>query len=857
VYLLEEAYGLGKDLLGGKGHGLVEMTHAGLPVPPGIIISTRVCSEYYESGMKFPEDLMPTVLTKLRALEERTGKKFGKSLLVSVRSGAPLSMPGMMDTILNLGLNDEVVQYLQTSTGNEWFAYDAYRRFIQMYGKIVERIEGNRFEDLIEKKKESKGVKSDVELDSSDLKDLVRDFKALFREETGREFPTDAKDQLRRAIEAVLQSWNGKRAIEYRRFYKIDDKMGTAVNIIAMVFGNTGDNSGSGVGFTRNPSTGEKKLFAEFLINAQGEDVVSGARTPFSIEEIEERMPDLYAQLSRISALLEKHYRDMQDFEFTVENGKLWMLQTRTGKRTAQAAVKIVLDLVSDGSITEEEAVMRVDPSSLDQVLHKHIDPEAHIDILVRGIAASPGAAVGKAIFDTNKAAELGKLGESVILVRRETAPEDIHGMIASQGVLTQRGGKTCHAAVVARGMGKPAVVGAETLLISSNLAQAGDVMINEGDIITIDGGTGDVILGSAPLVDPEISGDLDRFLRLADKFRKTGVWANADTPTMVAKAIEFSAEGFGLVRTERMFNAKIRLPFVQRMIISSTTEERKKWLEKLKEFQKRDFYDIFLAAKGRPVVIRLLDLPQHEFLHAPASPELGELIAKKLPSLKEDNPMLGHRGIRLGMTYPEIYEMQAQAIAEAKVSVEAKGINVRAEIMLPLTSEANELVRLRELIKRILPDSPVGTMIETPRAAVTAGEIAKYSDFFSFGTNDLTQMTFGMSRDDAEGKFLVKYVEEKILPNNPFEVVDKKGVGRLMKIATEDGRLQNPKLEVGVCGETGGDPESIEFFINEVGVNYTSCSPYRVPIARLASAQAVIKRKSVDTEKKKYSSTL
>jgi len=749
------------------------------------------------------------------------------------------------------------VQYLQSSTGNERFAYDAYRRFIQMYGKIVERIDGNKFEDLIGKKKVSKGVKSDVELDSQDLKALVRDFKALFREETGLEFPSDPKEQLRRAVEAVLQSWNGKRAIEYRRFYKIDDKMGTAVNIIAMVFGNTGDNSGSGVGFTRNPSTGEKKLFAEFLINAQGEDVVSGARTPFSIEEIEESMPDLYGQLLRISGLLEKHYRDMQDFEFTVENGKLWMLQTRTGKRTAQAAIKIALDLVGDGTITEEEAVMKVDPTQLDQLLHKHIDPEAHIDVLVRGIAASPGAAVGKAIFDTNKAAELGKLGESVILVRRETAPEDIHGMIASQGVLTQRGGKTCHAAVVARGMGKPAVVGAETLLISNNLAQAGDVLINEGDIITIDGGTGDVILGAAPLVDPEISGDLDKFLSLADKFRKTGVWANADTPAMVARAIEFKAEGFGLVRTERMFNAKIRLPFVQRMIISSSTEERKKWLAKLKEFQKRDFYDIFLAAKGRPVVIRLLDLPQHEFLHAPASPELGELIAKKLPSLKEDNPMLGHRGIRLGMTYPEIYEMQAQAIAEAKIAVEAKGINVRAEIMLPLTSEANELVRLRELIKRILPDSPVGTMIETPRAAVTAGDIAKYSDFFSFGTNDLTQMTFGMSRDDAEGKFLVKYVEEKILPNNPFEVVDKKGVGRLMKIATEDGRLQNPNLEVGVCGETGGDPESIEFFINEVGVNYTSCSPYRVPIARLASAQAVIKRKSVDAEKKKYSSTL
>jgi pyruvate,orthophosphate dikinase len=854
VYLLDEAYGLGKDVLGGKGHGLVEMNRAGLPVPPSVIISTRVCSEYYENAARFPNDLMPMVLEKLKAIEEKTGKTFGKSLLVSVRSGAPLSMPGMMDTILNLGLNDEVLEYLISSTKNERFAYDAYRRFVQMYGRIVERIEGSEFEDLIQKKKETKGVKNDVDLTAADLADLVKEFKKLFKERTGREFPSDPKEQLKRAIEAVLQSWNGKRAIEYRRFYKIDDKMGTAVCIVAMVFGNTGDNSGSGVGFTRNPNTGEKHLFAEFLINAQGEDVVSGSRTPLSIEEIQEKMPNIHKQIIEIATLLESHYKDMQDFEFTVENGKLWMLQTRTGKRTAQAAVRIALDLVGEKVISDEEAVMRVDPAQLDQLLHKHIDPEARVDVLVKGIAASPGAAVGKAVFDTNKAAELGKLGESVILVRRETAPEDIHGMIASQGVLTQRGGKTCHAAVVARGMGKPAVVGAETLLITDGQARSGDVMINEGDIITIDGGSGDVILGAAPLVDAEISEDLADFLNLADKFRKNGVWANADTPAMVAKAIEFQAEGFGLVRTERMFNAKNRLPFVQRMIISENTEERKKWLEKLKEFQRNDFYDIFLAAKGRPVVIRLLDLPQHEFLHAPASPELGELISKKMPSLKEDNPMLGHRGIRLGMTYPEIYEMQSAAIAEARKMVEAKGIKVRAEIMLPLTSEAKELARLRELIKKILPDSPVGTMIETPRAAVTAREIAEFADFFSFGTNDLTQMTFGMSRDDAEGKFLVKYVEEKVLPNNPFEVVDRKGVGRLMRIATEDGRQVNPKLEVGVCGETGGDPESIEFFVNEVGVNYTSCSPYRVPIARLASAQAAIKARSAQVTRKQYS---
>ncbi|MGI0091233.1 MAG: pyruvate, phosphate dikinase [Nitrososphaerales archaeon] len=857
VYLLEEAYGLGKDVLGGKGHGLVEMNHAGLPVPPGIVISTRVCGEYYETGRKFPKDLMPVVLTKLKKIEDRTGKKFGKSLLVSVRSGAPLSMPGMMDTILNLGLNDQVLQYLISSTGNERFAYDAYRRFVQMYGKIVERIEGSEWEDIIQKKKEARGVKNDIDLTAQDLAQLAKEFKQLFKEKTGKDFPDDPEEQLRRAIEAVLASWNGKRAIEYRRFYKIDDNMGTAVNIVAMVFGNTGNDSGSGVGFTRNPSTGEKNLYAEFLINAQGEDVVSGARTPFSVEDIQERMPDLHNQLLRIASLLENHYKDMQDFEFTVENGKLWMLQTRTGKRTAQAAVKIALDLVKEGLVNEEDAVMRVDPAQLDQLLHKHIDPNARVSVLVKGIAASPGAAVGKAIFNTNKAAELGKNGQSVILIRRETAPEDIHGMIASQGVLTQRGGKTCHAAVVARGMGKPAVVGAETLLISDGQARCGNTIIKEGDTISIDGGTGDVILGSAPLVDAEVSGDLQVFLQMADKFRKTGVWANADTPIMVAKALEFQAEGFGLVRTERMFNAKERLPFVQRMILSENTEERKKWLEKLKEFQRSDFSEIFLAAKGKPVVIRLLDLPQHEFLHAAADPSLADLIAKKLPGLKEDNPMLGHRGIRLGMTYPEIYEMQSRAVAEAKSAVEAKGVSVRAEIMLPLTSEANELIRLRELIKGILPDSPVGTMIETPRAALTAGDIAKYSDFFSFGTNDLTQMTFAMSRDDAEGKFVVKYVEEKVLPNNPFEVVDKKGVGRLMTITSEEGRRENPKLEIGVCGETGGDPESIEFFVNEVGVNYTSCSPYRVPIARLASAQAAIKKGSQDHAKKKYAATL
>ncbi|MDG6906798.1 MAG: pyruvate, phosphate dikinase [Nitrososphaerota archaeon] len=854
--LLDEAYGLGKDLLGGKGHGLVEMTHAGLPVPPGIIITTKICSEYYENNETIPLDLMPIVLSKIRKIEERTGKKFGKSLLVSVRSGAPLSMPGMMDTILNLGLNEDVLQYLKSSTNNERFANDAFRRFIQMYGKIVEHIEGSEFEDLIQKKKDARGVKSDIELTAKDLGELVVEFKNLFKEKTEKDFPSNPEEQLRQAIEAVLRSWNGKRAIEYRRFYKIDDKMGTAVSIVAMIFGNTGNDSGSGVGFTRNPSTGEKKLYAEFLINAQGEDVVSGARTPFSIEEIHEKMPDLYNQLTNIASLLEKHYRDMQDFEFTVENGKLWMLQTRTGKRTAQAAVKIALDFMHEGAITEEDALMRVEPTQLDQLLHKHIDPEAKVEVLVRGIAASPGAAVGKAVFDTNRAAELGKAGQSVILIRRETAPEDIHGMIASQGVLTQRGGKTCHAAVVARGMGKPAVVGAESLQIIDGQARSGGIAIKEGDVITIDGGTGDVILGTAPLVDAEISKDLEEFLSIADSYKKNGVWANADTPSMVAKAVEFKAEGFGLVRTERMFNAKDRLPFVQRMIISEDTEERKKWLQKLKEFQRQDFLEIFRAAKGRPVVIRLLDLPQHEFLHAPASPELAESIAKKLPSLKEDNPMLGHRGIRLGMTYPEIYEMQASAIAEAMRVVQSEGTRVRAEIMLPLTSEANELARLRTLVKSVLPDSPVGTMLETPRAAVTAGEIAKYSDFFSFGTNDLTQMTFGMSRDDAEGKFLVRYVEEKVLPNNPFEVIDVPGVGRLMKIAAEEGRKENPKLEIGICGETGGDPESIEFFVNEVGVNYTSCSPYRVPIARLASAQAAIKLKSVE-KAKTYAATL
>ena len=856
VLLFDESYGLGKDLLGGKGHGLVEMTHAGLPVPPGITITTRICNHYYSNGQRFPTDLMPKVMEKMAKIEERTGKEFGKSLLVSVRSGALLSMPGMMDTILNLGLNDEVIQFLISSTKNQRFAYDAYRRFIQMYGKIVAQIDGKEFEELIDKKKSARRIKQDVELTAEDLKELALEFKKLYKEKSGKEFPSNPEEQLKSAIEAVLLSWNGKRAKEYRRFYKIDDNMGTAVNIVSMVFGNFGDNSGSGVGFTRNPSTGEAKLYAEFLVNAQGEDVVSGSRTPFQIEEIHERFPELYAQLEKIADNLENHYKDMQDFEFTVENGKLWMLQTRTGKRTAQAAIKIAIDLVNDGLISEEEAILRVEPSQLDQLLHKHIDPAAKVNPVVRGIAASPGAAIGKATFDTNRAADLGKKGEKVILVRRETAPEDIHGMIASEGVLTQRGGKTCHAAVIARGMGKPAVVGAEQLLIMDGHAKVGETVIKEGDIITIDGGTGDVILGRAPLVEAEISADLDTFLSWADKVKTNGVWANADTPTMVNNAIKFGAEGFGLVRTERMFNAPERLPFVQRLIISESSEERKKWLDKLKEFQTKDFYDIFMAAKGRPVVIRLLDLPQHEFLHAAASPELAEPIRKKLPSLKEDNPMLGHRGSRLAITWPEIYEMQSQAIADAKSNAVSEGVKVKEEIMLPLTVHKNEMSRLRELIKKILPKSPIGTMIETPRAALTSGEIAEFADFFSFGTNDLTQMTFGVSRDDAEGKFLIKYVEEKVLPVNPFETVDREGVGRLMEISVEEGRKTNPDLEIGICGEHGGDPESIEFFVNEVGVNYTSCSPFRVPVARLASAHAALKRRSEHKERK-YSSTL
>ncbi len=856
VLLFEEAYGMTKALLGGKGHGLVEMTHAGLPVPPGITITTKVCNQYYKNNQRFPVDLMPMVMEKMKAIEERTGKKFGKSLLVSVRSGAPLSMPGMMDTILNLGLNDEVLEYMIASTRNERFAYDAYRRFIQMYGKIVEHIEGKEFEDLIEKKKQERGIRQDVELTVDDLRDLVTVFKSLFTERTGKEFPSDPEDQLKSAIEAVLLSWNGKRAIEYRRFYKIDDSMGTAVSIVAMVFGNFGDSSGSGVGFTRNPSTGEKKLYSEFLVNAQGEDVVSGARTPLSIEEIHERFPDLYAQLLKIAERLEKHYFDMQDFEFTVEMGKLWMLQTRTGKRSAQAAVNIAMDFVKEELISREQAILRVEPSQLDQLLHKHIDPSAKFTPVVRGIAASPGAAIGKAVFDTNRAAELGKKGEKIILIRRETAPEDIHGMIASEGVLTQRGGKTCHAAVVARGMGKPAVVGAEQLLILDNQATTGSTIIREGDIITIDGGTGDVILGAVRLVDAEISRDLETFLSWADAIKTNGVWANADTPTMVANALKFGAEGFGLVRTERMFNAKERLPFVQRLILSDSTEERKNWLNKLGVFQTQDFYEIFIAANGRPVVIRLLDLPQHEFLHAPASPDLAEPIKKKLPSLKEDNPMLGHRGSRLGMTWPEIYEMQTQAIWNAKIRAEAEAVKVRAEIMLPLIVHVNEMSRLRAIIEKIAPNVPIGTMIETPRAALTAGEIAGSADFFSFGTNDLTQMTFGVSRDDAEGKFLVKYVEDKVLPYNPFETIDKEGVGRLMKLAVEEGRKANPRLEIGICGEAGGDPESIEFFVNEVGVNYTSCSPFRVPIARLASAHAALKGRSASKDKT-YHSTL
>ncbi len=875
VYLFDEGSSKLRNLLGGKGADLAEMTILGLAVPPGMTITTEACNYYSSHGSKFPDGLQEEISSKLKTLESRTRRTFGDAenpLLVSVRSGAPISMPGMMDTVLNLGLNETTVRGLMSQTKSERFAYDAFRRFIQMFGKVVLGVNGDAFESIINQHKEKLGVKSDVELDSQTLALIADEFRQLVKRESGLDFPEDPAKQLVMAVAAVFQSWNGRRAVIYRQANKIPDALGTAVNIQTMVFGNMGPDCGTGVCFTRNPSTGERSLFGEFLINAQGEDVVAGIRTPKPISQLQGEMPIVYDQLLGVCKLLENHFNDMQDIEFTVEKGKLFILQTRSGKRTAPAAIRITVDMVNEGLLTKEQALLRVLPSHLEQLVHRQIDPAFNAKPIATGLPASPGAATGKVILDTDEAHQLGASGEAVILVREETTPEDIHGMIAAKGVLTSRGGMTSHAAVVARGMGKPAVVGCEQVKIDlrTNSFSTRKVTVKKNDVITIDGTTGNVLLGVVPTIEPKLSAEAQELLKFADEARSLGVRANADTPEGAATAREFGAEGIGLCRTERMFNAQDRLPIVQEMILSATDEERARALEKLRPLQKNDFKAIFRNMHDLPVTIRLLDLPLHEFLpkYEELTAEVASLRAtgsnavlleskermlKKVVTLAEHNPMLGHRGCRLAISHPEIYEMQTHAIFEAAGELQREKANVRVEIMLPLVGEANEIRFLRERIESVAAqvmgsmgvtiDYKIGTMIEVPRAALTADEIAPYADFFSFGTNDLTQATFAFSRDDAEGKFLKDYFDKKILNSNPFEVLDRNGVGKLMRLAVESGKKSNPKLKVGICGEHGGEPSSVQF-CHELGLNYVSCSPYRVPVARLVAAQAVARER-------------
>jgi pyruvate,orthophosphate dikinase len=848
VYDFDEPSDGGKALLGGKGAGLAEMTQIGMPVCGGFTVTTDACRAYMNEG-KVPDGLDREIDEHIARLEKKTGKKFGDlkdPLLVSVRSGAAVSMPGMMDTVLNLGLNDEAAASLAETTGNTRFAYDCYRRLIQMYGEVVDGIEPSKFEDALTEMKERRGVTNDAELTADDLKELAETFASIYEAEKGHKFPQDPREQLMRGIEAVFDSWETPRARVYRDHAGIPHDMGTAVNVCQMVFGNRDDNCGTGVCFTRNPSTGEQGLYGEFLLNAQGEDVVAGIRTPQQLEEMEKPFPQAFTDLVEAMSKLERYYHDMQDMEFTIEEGKLYLLQTRAAKRTARAALRAAVSMVSEGLIDQETAVKRIDPSQLDQLLHPMIDPKADIEVAGKGLNASPGAACGKAVFDADTAAELGKT-ESVILIRPETTPDDIHGMLQSKGVLTTRGGMTSHASVVARGLGIPCVAGCEALMLDldNKKASLNGKSFSEGDVITIDGGNGSVILGAAPLVPPSINEDFQTLLEWADGYRRLGVRANGDTPDDAAKAREFGAGGIGLCRTEHMFMAQDRLPVVQEMILADTLEDRQKALDKLLPFQQSDFEGIFEAMEGLPVVIRLLDPPLHEFL-----PKLDETddpkVRERIEQLQEFNPMLGTRGSRLGILYPEIYEMQVRAIVRAVKAVEKRtGKRPHAEIMHPLIGFAEELRRMRELTEKVfaeegVSDIPIGTMIELPRACVRADEIAEYADFFSFGTNDLTQTTLGISRDDAEGKFLTKYVESGVVPQNPFASLDQAGVGDLMKMARERATGVKPDLTMGICGEHGGDPVSVTFCHN-IGLNYVSCSPFRVPLARLAAAQAAL----------------
>jgi len=956
VYLFSEGNKDMRDLLGGKGAGLAEMTRAGLPVPPGFIITTEACNAFFDAGKQFPEGMWEQTLEALKQVEEATGKKLGdpsNPLLVSVRSGAKFSMPGMMDTVLNVGLNPTTLEGIAALTGNKRFALDAYRRLIQMFGRIVKGIEGEKFERILDKYKAKTKGKKDTDLTTAMLKNVVADYKALYQKELGQEFPDDPIEQMRQAVEAVFSSWFGKRAVDYRNYNKISHTLGTAVNIVTMVFGNMGDDSGTGVAFTRDPATGEKTLYGEYLLNAQGEDVVAGIRTPRKIVELKDESPEAFEQFVKICDMLEKHYRDVQDMEFTVERGKLYMLQTRSGKRTAQAAVKIAVDMAREGLITKEEALQRVEASQINLLLLPRFDLAAKQKaakegkLLAKGLNASPGAATGIAIFDADTAEELGKAGKSVILVRQETNPDDVHGMLVAKGILTQRGGATSHAAVVARGLGKPCVAGCEEIRVDAEKKQfvANGKVVKEGDPISIDGTEGQVFEGTITTVAPDFDKEVDlvQLLAMADEIcasdcrpaygssptRGLYVWANADYPRDARVARKFGAKGIGLCRTEHMFFEQVRLPWVQQMILNASEaqayfnkikraeEELKrrsddakllkaveaakkaakknaavkayeKALSKLLPFQRADFEGIFEAMDGLPVIIRLIDPPLHEFLPSfeslleevtelktridvlskikgyrpnakrgeksvkqmQAELEEKDVMLKAVNAMREANPMLGLRGIRLGITYPAITEMQVRAIFEAACAQTKKGIVVKPEVMIPLTGHVNELkisqTALEAVAKQVMEERGIqieykfGTMIEVPRGALTAGQIAEYAQFFSFGTNDLTQTTFGYSRDDAEGKFLLRYVEDKVLPENPFQVLDRDGVGQLVKMAVTEGRKTRPDIEIGICGEHGGDPSSIEF-CHGAGLNYVSCSPYRVPVARLAAAQAAL----------------
>jgi pyruvate, orthophosphate dikinase len=860
VYSFAEGAGAGRELLGGKGIGLAQMTGLGIPVPAGFTVTTEACVAYMGAGKEFPPGLEDEVDAHLAQLEEQTGKRFGDPhdpLLVSVRSGAAVSMPGMMDTILNLGLNDVAVEGLAAATENPRFAYDAYRRLVQMYGDVVAGVDAYRFEDELEQLKGRRGAAQDVDLTADDLHELVERYKAIYREGTGEDFPQDARDQLERAVRAVFDSWETPRAQVYRRAHAIPDDLGTAVNVVQMVFGNKGETSGTGVCFTRDPSTGEPGMWGEFLANAQGEDVVAGIRTPEPIAEMESAMPEAFGQLRDTLKRLEEHYREMQDVEFTVEEGRLYILQTRTGKRTAHAALRIAVEMVDEDVISREEAIARIEAEQLDQLLHPMIDPKSTYEPAAKGLNASPGAAKGAIALDADTAEERGRAGEDVILVRRETTPDDIHGLIQSRGVLTAHGGMTSHAAVVARGMGKPCVAGCEGLSINldARTITLGGRTLEEGDTITIDGGSGHVILEDVELVPPQINEHFETILGWADEVRRLKVRANADTPEDAAKAREFGAQGIGLCRTEHMFMAEDRLPVVRSMILASNDEERREALAKLLPLQQGDFEGIFEAMAGLPVTIRLLDPPLHEFL-PPLEEAESPQVAARIRALTEANPMLGTRGCRLGLMFPEIYAMQVRAIVRAAVAVEERsGDAPLVEIMHPLVGFAEELRRLRELTLDTASaemkqasreiDYLVGTMIELPRACIRADEIAEHADFFSFGTNDLTQTALGFSRDDAEQGFLTHYLEHDVLAENPFQHLDQSGVGDLMRIAVERARGVKADLKLGICGEHGGDAASVAF-CHDLGLDYVSCSPYRVPLARLAAAQAALAESGV-----------